>query len=63
MVNIRICGTSKEVEIIVSALREYAKNHPEPKSHAVEAEDIARLIEYQVKNQGGKNEIKAQQGL
>ena len=46
-INIRLGVTEKDIEIITTALREYAKNHPNPKCHAYEANDIAKIIENQ----------------
>lgn len=46
-INLRLGITQKDFEIITTALREYAKNHPNPKCHANEAKDLAYLIEYQ----------------
>ena len=46
-INIRLGVTKKDIEIITTALREYAKNHPKPKCHAYEANDIAKIIENQ----------------
>lgn len=46
-INLRLGITKKDFEIITTALREYAKNHPNPKCHANEANDLAHLIEYQ----------------
>lgn len=46
-INLRLGITQKDFEIITTALREYAKNHPNPKCHANEANVLAHLIEYQ----------------
>ena len=48
-INIRLVATKKDIDIITTALREYAKNHPTPKCHAYEANDIAKIIENQSK--------------
>ena len=50
-INIRLVATKKDIEIITTALREYAKNHPTPKCHAYEANDIAKIIENQSKKE------------
>lgn len=50
-INIRLGVTKKDIEIITTALREYAKNHPNPKCHAYEANDIAKIIENQSKRE------------
>lgn len=50
-INIRLVVTKKDIEIITTALRDYAKNHPKPKCHAYEAIDLAELIEHQAKRQ------------
>ena len=50
-INIRLGVTKKDVEIITTALREYAKNHPNPKCNAYEANDIAKSIENQSKKE------------
>lgn len=50
-INIRLGATKKDIEIITTALREYAKNHPKPKCHAYEANDIAKIIENQSKRE------------
>ena len=50
-INIRLGATKKDIEIITTALREYAKNHPNPKCHAYEANDIAKIIENQSKRE------------
>lgn len=46
-INIKIVVVSKDVEILTTALREYAERHPKPACHAMEAESLADLIEYQ----------------
>lgn len=46
-INIEIAIVPKDVEILTTALREYAKRHPKPACHAMEAESLADLIEYQ----------------
>lgn len=46
-INLRLGVTEKDIEIMAAALREYANNHPNPKCHANEANDLAHLIEYQ----------------
>lgn len=46
-INLRLGVTEKDIEIMAKALREYAKNHPNPKCHANEANVLAHLIEYQ----------------
>lgn len=48
-INIRLVATKKDIEIITTALREYAENHPKPKCHAYEANEIAKIIENQSK--------------
>ena len=53
-INIRLGVTKKDIEIITTALREYAKNHPNPKCHAYEADDIAKIIENQSKSKSEK---------
>ena len=50
-INIRLGVTKKDIEIITTALREYAKNHPKPKCHAYEANAIAKIIETQSKRE------------
>lgn len=46
-INIEIAIVPKDVEILTTALREYAERHPKPACHAMEAESLADLIEYQ----------------
>ncbi len=46
-INLRLGVTEKDIKIMAKALREYAKNHPNPKCHADEAKCLAHLIEYQ----------------
>lgn len=46
-INIEIAIVPKDVEILTTALREYAERHPKPACHAREAESLADLIEYQ----------------
>lgn len=47
IINLRLGITQKDFEIITTALREYGKNHPNPKCHANEANDLADIIERQ----------------
>lgn len=47
IINLRLGIEKKDFEIITTALREYAKNHPNPKCHANEAKDLADMIERQ----------------
>lgn len=46
-INLRLGVTEKDIEIMAKALREYAKNHPNQKCHADEANDLADIIERQ----------------
>ena len=50
-IKIRLGVTKKDIEIITTALREYAKNNPKPKCHVYEANDIAKIIENQSKRE------------
>lgn len=50
-ISIRLVVTKKDIEIITTSLREYAKNHPKPKCHAYEAIDLAEIIENQAKRE------------
>ncbi len=50
-INIRLVVTKKDIEIITTALRDFAKTHPKPKCHAEEAIDLAEIVENQAKRE------------
>lgn len=55
-IKIRLFVTPKDIDIMITALNDYAEKHPNPAFHAEEAKDIARLIKFQADGTDKKQE-------
>lgn len=55
-IKIRLFVTPKDIDIMITALNDYAEKHRTPACYAEEAKDIARLIKFQADGTDKKQE-------